>query len=57
MHPQSMMVECSRDLTDKYPLGTVFRLSVKEKSKPQGYRKHLYAHYRSPYEVVRLGKG
>lgn len=52
--PQSLFVECSRSLTDKYPVGTVFRLCVALKQKLHG-RPHLYAHYRAKYEVVSLG--
>ncbi len=51
IYSQDYFVECSRELTDKYPVGTRFRLSVKVKNTSFG-RKHLYAPYNAPYEVV-----
>lgn len=52
--PQHLFVECSRKLTDNFPVGTVFRLRVCPKRKMDG-RLHLYAHYQSCFDVVRLG--
>lgn len=53
--PQSLFVECSRSLTDEYPVGTVFRICVTPKQR-RGGRPHLYAHYLAKYEVVSLGR-
>lgn len=51
LYPQHLFVECSRKLTDNYPVGTVFRLRVCPKRKKDG-RMHLYAHFNSHFDVV-----
>lgn len=50
-YSQHLLVECSRKMTENYPVGTKFRLCVITKQKEQG-RMHLYAHYSAPFEVV-----
>ena len=45
------LVECSRAMTNRYPVGTIFRLAVCLKA-TSGGRPHFYAHYRAPVEVV-----
>lgn len=49
--PQDMDVECSRAMRKNYPIGTKFRIDVKETNR-EGGKPFLYAHYDSPYEVV-----
>lgn len=49
--PQHFLVECSRKMTDNYPVGTRFRLCVTTKQKEQS-RMHLYAHFSAPFEVL-----
>jgi hypothetical protein len=51
LYPQHLFVECSRKMTDNYPVGTSFRLCVCTKRKEDG-RVHLYAHFSSPFEVI-----
>ena len=50
-YSQDYFVECSRAMTNRYPVGTIFRLAVCLKSTSYG-RPHLYAHYSAPFEVV-----
>lgn len=50
--PQDLFVECSRTMTDNYPVGTRFRLCVITKQKEEG-RVHLYAHFAAPFEVLK----
>ena len=48
-------IECRDEMKDTatYPLGTVFRILVKEKRpKSRGDRKHLYCPYHWSFEVV-----
>lgn len=53
-------VECRDDMKDTsvYPLGTIFRVAVKEK-KPKSVddRPHLYSPYKWDFEVVELARG
>ena len=51
---QDLLVECSRQMTDEYPVGTIFRLCVCLMQKLDG-RPHLYAHYKAAFQVVELG--
>jgi hypothetical protein len=47
-----LRVECSKSMREQYPVGTLFRLSVK-----RIYREGtplLYAHYAAPFEQVSL---
>ena len=48
-------IECRDEMKDTtvYPLGTVFRICVKEKKPKQwGARKHLYCPYHWSFDVV-----
>ncbi len=50
-YSQDYFVECSRAMTNRYPVGTIFRLAVCLKATSTG-RPHLYAHFSAPFEVV-----
>ncbi len=49
-------VECRDEMKDTtvYPIGTVFRISVKEKKPMPNARTHLYCPYHWSFEVVKL---
>jgi hypothetical protein len=47
----TMMVECSKDLVNDYPLGTKFRIKGKITQR-EGGTKFIYSHYKWPYEVL-----
>ena len=51
--PQSLMVECSKEIVDttRYPVGTKFRLKAKLTDR-EGGGEYLYSSYKWPYEVV-----
>jgi len=52
--PTSMHVECSKDLSRKYPVGTTFRIKAKLTDR-EGEGEFLYSYYRWKFEVVELG--
>jgi hypothetical protein len=49
--PPTMDVECSRSMRKLYPVGTRFRIFVKETSR-EGGKPFLYSHFDWPFEVV-----
>ena len=49
---ESMFVECSKNLSKNYPLGTRFRIKAKITSK-EGGTPFVYSYYRWPYEVLK----
>ena len=49
--PRTMVVECSKTMRNDHPVGTRFRIHVKEKSR-EGGRIFLYSGYKWPYEIV-----
>jgi len=54
--PPHLLVECPMKMRTDYPVGTVFRILVKEKKpKRPSDRKHLYSPYYWEPEVVRRG--
>lgn len=50
-YPTTMFVECSRDMRNRHPVGTRFRIHAMETSKEDG-TPFLYTHYSWRYEVV-----
>ncbi|RYY49292.1 MAG: hypothetical protein EOO06_07635 [Chitinophagaceae bacterium] len=46
-----MMVECSKDLSYKYEIGTKFRIKAKITSKEDG-KPFIYSYYRWTYTVL-----
>jgi hypothetical protein len=48
---EGLMVECSRDLVRKYPLGTRFRIRGKL-TDLLGGGEFVYSHYSWPFEVL-----
>jgi hypothetical protein len=53
-HPYetSMFVECSKELSEDYPIGTKFRIKAKITSKLGGAH-FIYSHYSWSYEVLK----
>ncbi len=51
IYPPSMDVECSRPMRKNHPVGTKFRIYVKETDR-EGGKPFLYTYYRWSYEVV-----
>ncbi len=51
VYPTNMDVECSRPMRKEHPVGTKFRIYVKETAR-EGGKPFLYTHYKWPYEVV-----
>jgi len=51
--PQSLMVECSKELVDtaRFQVGTKFRLKVKLTDRDGG-GEYLYSYYNWPYDVI-----
>jgi hypothetical protein len=49
--PQSMDVECSRSMRERYPIGTRFRIYAKKTSR-EGGKPFLYSRYDWPFEVL-----
>lgn len=47
-----MFVECSKALSEDYPIGTKFRIKAKITSKLGGAH-FIYSHYSWPYEVLK----
>jgi hypothetical protein len=50
-YPRSMNVECSKGMRKQHPVGTRFRVYVKETSR-EGSPPFLYTHFSWPYEIV-----
>lgn len=50
-YPQTLSVECSKDLSEKYPVGTKFRIKVKLTDK-EGGGQYLYSYHGWSHEVV-----
>lgn len=51
LFPQQLFVECSRTLTNNYPIGTKFRIRAKLSS-VQG-TPFIYSYHGWPYELVK----
>ena len=51
-----MHVECSKDLSYDYPVGTVFEIKAKI-TNIEGGQPFGYSHYSWPYKVIKLGTG
>jgi hypothetical protein len=49
--PQTIHVECSKQLSTNYPLGTKFKIKAKLTDREDG-GEYLYSSYHWPYEVV-----
>jgi len=49
--PQNIKVQCSKDLSKKYPLGTKFKIQVKLTDR-EGSGEYLYSSYKWPYDVI-----
>ena len=49
---ETMFVECSKELSYDYPIGTRFRIKAKITSK-QGGTPFIYSYYKWGYEVLR----
>ena len=49
--PTTMDVECSRSMRNLYPIGTKFRIHVKETNR-EGGKSFLYSHFDWPFDVV-----
>ena len=50
-YPTSMVVECSKEMRTRYPIGTKFRIYAKETDR-EGSPPFLYTHFSWPYEVL-----
>ena len=48
---ETMFVECSKDLSYSYPVGTRFRIKAKIVYKPSGTA-FIYSHYKWTYTVL-----
>lgn len=48
----TMFVECSKELSNDYPVGTKFRIKAKIVS-PEVKRPFVYSHYMWKYEVLK----
>lgn len=48
----TMHVECSKILSEDFPLGTKFRIKAKITQR-EGGTKFIYSHYSWPYEVLK----
>lgn len=49
--PQDLHVECSKALSENYPVGTQFRIKAKLTDREDG-GEYLYSHYKWQYEVL-----
>lgn len=47
-----LLVECSKELSTKYEVGTIFKIRAKITSR-QGGKPFIYSRYSWPYEVVK----
>lgn len=54
--PSSLHVECSKELSREYPVGTRFLIKGKLTDKLGG-GKYIYSHYKWTYEVISIGNG
>jgi len=52
--PTSMRVECSAQMRESHPVGTIFK--VKAKIKNTDMEPHLYTSWQWPYEVLSASK-
>ena len=52
IYSHSLSVECSKDLVEKYPVGTKFRIKVTLTDK-EGGADYLYSFHGWPHEVVK----
>lgn len=50
----TMHVRCSKDLSNKYPVGTVFKITGKITDK-EGSRPFIHSHHNWEYEVITKG--
>ena len=48
---QSLHVECSKALSENYPVGTKFKIKAKLTDREDG-GEYLYSHYKWKYEVI-----
>lgn len=48
----SLFVECSKSLSEDYPVGTKFRIRAKLKTRQGGGGESVYSHHRWKYEVL-----
>lgn len=53
--PTTLKVECSKDLSRKYPVGTQFELTAKLTDRDGG-GEYLYSYFRWAYKVVSTPK-
>jgi len=51
-YSEFMFVECSKELSINYPVGTRFRIRAKITSK-EGGTPFIYSYYKWPYEVLK----
>jgi hypothetical protein len=52
-YPATMQVECAKELTTKYPVGTRFRLRAKLTDR-EGSGEFLYSYHGWKFEVLKL---
>lgn len=50
-YPPSMNVECSKGMRSQHPVGTRFRVHVRESTREES-PPFLYTHFSWPYEIV-----
>ena len=50
-YPTTMNVECSKDMRQRHPVGTKFRIYAKVTDK-EGSPPFLYTHYSWPYDLI-----
>ena len=51
-YPQTMRVECSKILSEQYPVGTKFKLAKVKLTDREGRGEYLYSRYNWKYEVI-----
>ncbi|MFW5450824.1 MAG: hypothetical protein ACKE9I_04415 [Methylophagaceae bacterium] len=49
--PQDIQVECSKELSRGYPVGTRFKIKAKLTDR-EGSGDYLYSYYRWPFDVI-----
>ena len=53
-YSENLQVRCSKDLSEKYPVGTKFRIKIKsEISRREGGEPFISSHYTWKYDVVK----
>lgn len=52
--PTNINVECPKELKQKYPVGTIFKIRAKLTDR-EGGGLFLYSHHSWSYEVIKLG--